>query len=350
MSRFIDEVRIEASSGAGGPGLVAFRREKFITNGGPWGGDGGRGGDVVFVATRSKNTLSHVRYKQHVKAKNGTPGGSALRTGRGGEDAVVVVPVGTLIKDLRTGEVLADLSEHDMRVVVLKGGKGGMGNARFKTSTRRAPDFAQQGLPGESRELTLELKLLADVGLLGFPNAGKSTLISRLSEAKPKIAAYPFTTLRPSLGVVRVPGTYDSFVMADIPGLVEGAAEGVGLGHQFLRHVERCALLLHLLSLDPLEDDMHGDPMKRFATINAELERFDPALARRPQVIFLSKADLVSESKIDEVREAFEGAGHSVFVGSSVTGAGLDPLTYELASHVKKARDAESDGSESDDS
>jgi len=339
VSRFIDEVRIEASSGAGGPGLVAFRKEKFVHAGGPWGGDGGRGGDVVFVATRDRNTLMHVRYKQIVKAKNGTSGGAANRTGRSGEDVVVQVPVGTLIKDFKTGEVLADLAEDEARVVVLKGGKGGMGNARFKTPTRQAPDYAQDGLPGERRELTLELKLLADVGLLGFPNAGKSTLISRLSEAKPKIAAYPFTTLAPSLGVVKVPGTYDSFVMADIPGLIEGAADGTGLGHQFLRHVERCSLLVHLLSLDPLEDDMHGDPMTRFTTINAELKRFDPALASRPQVVFLSKADLAPDDAYDAVRAQFEEAGHAVFLGSSVTGKGLPELLFHLFDQVKAARD-----------
>lgn len=306
--------------------------------GGPWGGDGGRGGDVVFVATRDRNTLMHVRYKQLVKAKNGTAGGSANKTGRGGKNAIVEVPVGTLVKDQKSGEVLADLTEHGARVIVLVGGKGGMGNARFKTPTRRAPDYAQDGLPGESRGLLLELKLLADVGLLGFPNAGKSTLISRLSEAKPKVAAYPFTTLAPSLGVVKVPGTYDSFVMADIPGLIEGAADGTGLGHQFLRHVERCSLLLHLLSLDPLEDDMHGDPPTRFATINSELKRFDPALATRPQVILLSKADLAQADEVELIRASFEEAGHTVFVASSVTGMGLDPLVYHLDGRVKAAR------------
>ncbi len=338
MSRFIDEVRIEASSGAGGPGLAAFRREKFVTNGGPWGGDGGRGGDVIFVATRDKNTLSHIRYKQHVKAKNGASGGPAKRTGKSGAHAIVEVPVGTLVKDLKSGAVLADLAEDGARAVVLVGGKGGLGNVHFMTSTRQAPTYAQPGTPGESRELLLELKLLADVGLLGFPNAGKSTLIARLSEARPKIAAYPFTTLAPSLGVVRVPGTYESFVMADIPGLIEGAAEGHGLGHQFLRHVERCSLLLHLLSLDPLEDEVHGDPLTRFATINSELQRFDPALAGRPQVVFLSKADLVSEEEVANVRATFANAGHPVFVGSSVTGEGLDPLIYDLARRVADAR------------
>jgi GTP-binding protein len=346
VSRFIDEVRIEASSGAGGPGLACFRKEKFVHQGGPWGGDGGRGGDVVFVATRDRNTLLHVRYKQIVKGGDGESGGPAARTGRGGKDAIVEVPVGTLVRDLKTGEVLVDLDEDGARAVVLQGGKGGLGNIHFKTATRQAPDYAQPGLPGEHRELVLELKLLADVGLLGFPNAGKSTLISRLSEAKPKVAAYPFTTLTPSLGVVKVPGTYDSFVMADIPGLIEGAAEGAGLGLQFLRHVERCALLVHLVSLDPLEDSIHGAPEQRFATINAELQRFDPALAQRPQVILLSKADLVSSDVVDDVRGRFEQSGYTVLAGSAVTGAGLDPLVFELAGRVRAARAADEEPAE----
>lgn len=297
---------------------------------------------MILLATRDRNTLSHLRFKQHIKAGNGVAGGPANRTGRSGTEAVIELPVGTVVRDFKSGQVLADLSEDGMRVVLLAGGKGGMGNARFKSATRRAPDYAQGGLPGENKELMLELKLLADVGLLGFPNAGKSTLISRLSEAKPKIAAYPFTTLTPSLGVVKVPGSYETFVMADIPGLIEGAADGTGLGHQFLRHVERCALLLHLLSLDPLEEPVHGDAITRFATINSELQRFDPALARRPQVVLLSKADLASEQDVTTAREALEAAGHSVFVASSVTGAGLDALVYDLAARVRAARDSES--------
>lgn len=346
MTRFIDEVRIRASSGAGGPGLVAFRREKFVPQGGPSGGDGGRGGDVVFHATRDRNTLLHLRYKQHVKAQDGRPGGPSNKHGAGGDDAVVEVPVGTLVRHGRTGAVLADLTEHDQRQVILEGGRGGAGNARFKTSTRQAPDFAKGGQPGQEAELVLELKLLADVGLLGFPNAGKSTLISRLSKARPKVAAYPFTTLAPSLGVVQIPGTYDSFVMADIPGLIEGAAEGAGLGHRFLKHVERCALLLHLVSMDPLEESATGPVQERFATILSELQRFDPALARRPQVVLLSKADLASDEEIEATRAAFEAEGHPVFVASSVTGDGLDPLVFELAERVAQHK-AEADDSES---
>jgi GTPase len=332
--RFIDEVRVEAHSGAGGPGLVAFRKEKYLPNGGPWGGDGGKGGDVIFVATRSKNTLLHLRFKQILKAKDGRPGGPARRTGAGGPDVVIEVPVGTVARNSKTGEELADLTEHGQRIVVLAGGIGGLGNARFKSATNRAPTHAQPGRPGESASIALELKLMADVGLLGYPNAGKSTLISRLSAAKPKVAGYPFTTLVPSLGVVRVPGGYESFVMADIPGLIQGAADGAGLGHRFLRHVERCALLLHLVSLDPMDTGAQGEPLERFARINHELKRFDPALAERPQVILLSKADVASAEDIDAARAAFTAAGHTVHVASAATSLGLDQLVYDLAGRL----------------
>ena len=338
--RFIDEVRVEASSGAGGPGLSSFRKEKFVTKGGPWGGDGGRGGDVVIVATRNKNTLLHVRYKQVVKAKDGRSGGSARRTGASGEDAVIEVPVGTVARNLSTGEILADLTEDGQQVVLLRGGQGGLGNAKFKSSTNRAPTYAQPGQPGETASIGLELKLMADVGLLGYPNAGKSTLISRLSAAKPKVASYPFTTLAPSLGVVKVPGTYDSFVMADIPGLIQGAADGAGLGHRFLRHVERCSLLLHLVSLDPLETEAQGEPAERFARINRELQRFDPALAERPQLVLLSKADLASDEDLATARAAFTDAGHPVHVASSITGDGLDQLVFALAKRMASGEDA----------
>ncbi len=338
--RFIDEVRVEASSGAGGPGLVAFRKEKYLPKGGPWGGDGGKGGDVVFVATRDKNTLLHLRFKQVLKAKPGRPGGPARRTGAGGADVVIEVPVGTIARNASTGEELADLTEHGQRIVVLAGGIGGLGNARFKSSTNRAPTHAQPGRPGESASIVLELKLMADVGLLGYPNAGKSTLISRLSAAKPKVAGYPFTTLTPSLGVVRIPGGYESFVMADIPGLIEGAADGAGLGHRFLRHVERCSLLLHLVSLDPMDTGAQGEPLERFARINHELKRFDPALAERPQVILLSKADVASAEEIDAARAAFTAAGHAVHVASAATGAGLDELVYSLARRLNDEADS----------
>lgn len=333
--RFIDEVRVEASSGAGGPGLSAFRKEKFVTKGGPWGGDGGKGGDVVLRATRDRNTLLHLRYKQQLKAKNGVAGGTARRTGAGGADVVIDVPVGTVAKDASSGRVLADLTEDGQTVVLLAGGKGGLGNAKFKSSTNRAPTYAQPGEPGQTASIILELKLMADVGLLGYPNAGKSTLISRLSAAKPKVASYPFTTLAPSLGVVKIPGTYDSFVMADIPGLIQGAADGAGLGHRFLRHVERCSLLLHLVSLDPMETEAQGEPLERFARINHELQRFDPALAERPQIVLLSKADLASPEELAAARAAFEDAGHIPLIGSSITGDGLDALVFSLAERMR---------------
>jgi len=328
--KFIDEVRITASSGAGGNGASAFRREKYVPKGGPSGGDGGRGGDVVFVATKDLNTLHHLRFTPQLRAKRGADGGTANKTGRGGEDKVVRVPVGTVVRD-GAGELLADLAEDGARVVVLEGGRGGRGNARFASSTNRAPLRADPGEPGRSAELFLELKLLADVGLLGFPNAGKSTLISRLSAARPKVAAYPFTTLEPSLGVVQVPGSYRTFVVADIPGLIEGAAEGAGLGHRFLRHVERCRCLLHLLSLDPLEDAVHGEPVARLDKLNGELAGYDPGLASRPQVILLSKLDLVDPATVDPLQQRLEARGLTVVRGSSVTGAGIDELIFALA-------------------
>ena len=336
MHRFIDEVRLTASSGPGGDGASTFRREKFVPRGGPNGGDGGKGGDVVFVADRGMNTLHHLRFTPILKAKRGVNGGSNNKTGRTGESKVVKVPVGTVVKHATTGAVIVELTEHEARAVVLKGGDGGRGNSRFATSTNRAPTRAEPGHPGQTAELLLELKLLADVGLLGFPNAGKSTLVSRLSAAKPKIAAYPFTTLEPSLGVVEIPGAWRTFVVADIPGLIEGAAEGVGLGHRFLRHVERCRLLLHLLSLDPLEDEQHGRPIERFDKLNGELERYDPDLATRPQVVLLSKRDLVSDDVVEEVRASFAGRDVDVLVGSSVTGDGIRELIFALAKKLEE--------------
>jgi GTP-binding protein len=315
-----------------------FRREKFVPRGGPNGGDGGRGGHVVFEADGDLNTLFSLRFKPIVKAKPGQRGGRNNCTGRAGEDLVIRVPVGTTIKDHASSVVLADLDEHGDRVVILEGGRGGRGNARFKTSRNRAPTQAEPGGPAKTLELQLELKLLADVGLLGFPNAGKSTLISRMSAAKPKVAAYPFTTLEPSLGVVAVPGTYRSFVAADIPGLIEGAADGAGLGHRFLRHVERCAVLLHLLSLDPLEDETNGAPIERYDKINSELARYDSQLAGRPQVVMLSKLDLAPEGRVEELRREFEAQGCEVFAASSVTGAGIDKLIHALARAVDRAK------------
>ncbi len=335
--KFLDEVRVTASSGPGGAGASMFRREKFVPQGGPSGGDGGRGGHVVFQADPSLNTLHHLRFKSIIKARPGGGGGRANRTGASGEDRVIRVPVGTIIKSATSGALIADLSEPDSRVVLLEGGRGGRGNARFSSSTNRAPTRAEPGQPGTTQELKIELKLLADVGLLGFPNAGKSTLISRLSAARPKVAAYPFTTLKPSLGVVEVPGAWRTFVLADIPGLIEGAAEGAGLGHRFLRHVERCTLLLHLLSLDPVEDLSSGPPRERFDKINSELARYDPELAKRPQVILLSKLDLADPETVAALTRDFEAEGYSVRAASAVTGEGVEALIYGLAQALDSA-------------
>ncbi len=328
--KFIDEVRLTAASGKGGDGLVAFRREKFVPKGGPSGGDGGRGGHIVFRASRHLNTLLRLRFTPIIKADKGTAGGPNRRTGAQGKDRIVEVPVGTLIKSESGDQLLADLSEDAAEFLALEGGRGGKGNAHFTSSTRRAPDFAKDGRPGNERIFRLELKLLAEVGLLGYPNAGKSTLISRLSAARPKVASYPFTTLVPSLGVVKKPDGYNSFVMADIPGLIDGAAEGAGLGHRFLRHVERCKLLLHLISLDPMDAEAYGEPLLRFDSLSSELKRYAAELAGRPQVVLLSKSDLSTAAEIDAVRAMFVGHGHMVVVASSVTGEGLDDVVYTL--------------------
>ena len=336
--KFIDEVRVTATSGDGGDGLSAFRREKYVPKGGPAGGDGGRGGDVIFAATRDLNTLLHLRFAPILKAKRGANGGTANKTGRGGDDKIVAVPIGTIIKD-EHGLVVADLTADGEQVVVLKGGHGGRGNARFGSASDRAPTRADPGEAGQSAELAIELKLMADVGLLGFPNAGKSTLISRISAARPKVAAYPFTTLEPSLGVVQVPGAYRTFVVADIPGLIEGAADGAGLGHQFLRHVERCRVLLHMLSLDPLEDEVHGPPELRLDTLNAELASYDPLLAGRPQVVLLSKLDLVDPADVAPLEQQLRGRGFTVVLGSAVTGAGMDELIFALARLIDSQED-----------
>ena len=326
---FIDEVHVFARGGAGGEGMVSFRREKYVSKGGPSGGDGGRGGDLIFVATAGRNTLLHLRYGPHLRADSGARGRSSNKHGACGENLLVEVPVGTVIRDMQ-GKQVADLAEEGAQFLAVEGGIGGKGNARFATPSRPAPDFSLGAGPAVEVEFRLELKLLADVGLLGFPNAGKSTLISRLSGAKPKVAAYPFTTLTPKLGVVRVPGDYRTFVMADIPGLIEGASEGAGLGLRFLRHVERCRLLLHLVSLDPGEDEMHGDALSRFDKINAELRKFDPGLAERPQVVLLSKADLADDERLQATRDAFEARGLPTLSASAVVGTGLDAVIHAV--------------------
>ena len=338
--KFVDQVLIEARSGGGGRGCVSFRREKFIEMGGPDGGDGGRGGDIYFVVDPSLTTLLDFRYQRHHRAKNGMPGLGKDMHGKGGGDLYLRVPAGTLVYDDETGEQLLDLTEVDRQVLFLKGGIGGRGNARFKTSTNRAPRHAQPGMPGEVRQLRLELKLLADVGLIGLPNAGKSTLISVVSAAKPKISDYPFTTLVPNLGVVDLGDR--TMVIADIPGLIEGASEGHGLGTRFLRHVERTDLFLHLIDLSMLQT---GDPVENFALINRELERYDPKLASKPQLVVFNKIDIPEvKEQAEELRADFVAQGHEVFLISAVTREGVKELVRATAARLEQSRTQE-DGS-----
>jgi GTP-binding protein len=329
--RFIDEVKIYARSGDGGGGCVAFRREKFIPFGGPNGGDGGSGGSVIMEAIPGITTLLDLKQRPHQKAERGRHGMGSDRHGASGDDLIIRVPVGTLVKDAETDEILADLTEVGDRVLILKGGRGGQGNARFKTSTNRVPRFAQPGEPGEERWLRLELKLMADVGLLGFPSVGKSSLITKISAARPKIADYPFTTLVPNLGVVPYKN-YRSFVVADIPGIIEGAHEGAGLGHRFLRHVERTRLLLHIL--DPCRTH-DSDPIKDYETLNNELAQFDEELAARPQIVVVNKVDLPDVRELITVMlPYFEERGMPVFPISAVTGEGIPELLDEVAKHI----------------
>ena len=326
--RFIDEVTLFATSGHGGAGCVAFRREKFIEFGGPNGGDGGKGGDVVFEATAGMSTLLELRHRPHQKAENGRNGQGKNRHGAGGEDLVIKVPVGTVITDVETGDILADLTENGMRVILLKGGRGGQGNARFASATHKTPRFAQPGEEGQERKVRLELKLMAEVGLLGLPNAGKSSLISKISAARPKIADYPFTTIKPSLGVVPYKNSR-SFVMADIPGIIEGAHEGAGLGHRFLKHLERSGILLHLVDISWMPE---RDPLAEYAAVVRELAMFSPELAAKEQVVVITKIDLSqTRENLPEIKAWFEGQGIKVFPISSATGDGIGELLDEIA-------------------
>lgn len=326
--KFIDEVTLFATSGHGGAGCVAFRHEKFIEFGGPSGGDGGKGGDVIFEATSSLSTLLELRHRPHQKAEHGHNGMGKNRHGAGGDDLLIRVPVGTVIKDVETDDVLADLTENGQRVILLKGGRGGQGNARFASATNKAPKFAQPGEDNEERKLRLELKLMADVGLLGLPNAGKSSLISKVSAARPKIADYPFTTMVPSLGVVPYKN-YRSFVMADIPGIIEGANEGAGLGHRFLKHLERSGILLHLVDISWMPD---RDPRAEYESINRELALFSPELASKEQIVVITKTDLPqTKAELPAIKAWFEGEGVAVFPISSATGEGVDLLLDEIA-------------------
>ncbi len=305
---FIDKAIIKIKAGDGGNGAVAFHREKYVASGGPDGGDGGKGGDVVFVVDDNLSTLADFKYKRKYKAPSGQDGSGGRRNGKKGEDLVIRVPRGTVIRENESGTVMADMSEDDS-FVAAKGGRGGWGNSHFATATRQTPRFAKSGTPGEDWEVTLELKLLADVGLLGFPNVGKSSFISVVSQAKPIIADYHFTTITPVLGVVSI-GEGNSFVVADIPGLIEGASEGIGLGHAFLRHVERCRMLLHIVDVAGSEG---RDPKEDFEKINLELRRFNPELADRPQIVAGNKIDLASDEQREEFRKYIEAQGYEYF-------------------------------------
>jgi GTP-binding protein len=330
---FIDEARIYVKAGDGGNGCLAFRREKYVPRGGPSGGDGGRGGDVVLVSSEHYSTLLHFRFNPEHKAERGRHGEGSNKTGRDGESIELPVPVGTVVCDADTGAVLKDFTRHGERFVVARGGRGGRGNARFTTSTHQAPTRHEPGKPGEERRLRLELKLLADVGLVGFPNAGKSTLISRISAARPKIADYPFTTLEPHLGVVRL-DDQRTVVVADIPGLIEGAHQGHGLGTQFLRHIERTKLLAHLVDVSEASG---RDPVEDFQVILGELASFSEALAAKPMLVVASKMDAAQNPKrVESLRRLAEERGLAFYPVSSVSGEGIDKLVRAMAEAVVK--------------
>jgi GTP-binding protein len=328
---FIDKAKIKFSAGKGGDGAVSFHREKYVAAGGPDGGDGGKGGDVYFVTDKNLSTLESFRYKKKFKAEDGQNGGNKNCTGRSGESIYIKVPEGTLIRDAESGRLMADMSE-EAPVLLAKGGKGGAGNQHFATSTRQIPRFSKLGKMGESFEVTLELKLLADVGLVGFPNVGKSTFISVVSGAKPKIANYHFTTLTPVLGVVRT-SDEDSFVMADIPGLIEGAGEGVGLGHEFLRHVDRCRLIIHVVDVSGSEG---RDPKEDFLAINKELAVYSEELASRPQIVVGNKCDIAESAQIEEFRAFIEEKGYKFFPMSAATVSGTREVIFCASDMLKE--------------
>lgn len=327
---FIDTAKIYIKAGNGGNGAVSFHREKYVAAGGPDGGDGGRGGDIIFVADRNLNTLMDFRYKRKFIAQNGENGRGKRCNGKSAENLVIKVPFGTVITDSETGRVLADISDNEP-VVLLKGGRGGFGNSHFATPTRQIPRFAKPGTPGEEKEVNLELKLIADVGLLGFPNVGKSTLISSISAARPKIANYHFTTLSPVLGVVGA-NSQDSFVVADIPGLIEGAAQGIGLGHDFLRHVERCRLLVHVVDVSGCEG---RDPIEDFKLINKELFEYDPEMKDVPQIVAANKSDIATDEQFEAFSEFIKEQGYPIFKISAATTSGLDELITAVRAKLK---------------
>ena len=325
--KFIDKAKIHVKAGNGGNGCVAWRREKFVPMGGPAGGNGGKGGDVILKADSNLQTLMDFKYKIHFKAKSGQHGSGSNKHGKSGEDLILRVPVGTVVKDAETGEVIADLTEDGQEVIVAKGGKGGKGNAAFKTSTNQAPDYAEEGEKGEEKWIELELKVLADVGIIGFPNAGKSTLISVLSNAKPKIADYPFTTLTPVLGVVEV-DVGKTLVLADIPGLIEGASQGAGLGHEFLRHIERTKFLLHVIDIS---DFREREPLEAFEIINKEMAQYSPELLKKPQIVIGNKIDILSDKgEIERLKKVFEEKGITFIPVSIATKEGIEDLKNVL--------------------
>lgn len=340
---FIDRVKIRVKAGDGGNGVTAFRREKFVPRGGPSGGDGGVGGSVWLESDEGLNTLLHLRYNPEHKAERGRHGEGSNRFGKDGADALIKVPVGTQVLDATTNELLYDFTQVGQRFRAAKGGKGGWGNAHFATPTKQAPKYHYNGRPGEERELQLELKLIADVGLVGFPNAGKSTLISVISAAKPKIADYPFTTLEPNLGVVDV-GDYKTFVVADIPGLIEGASEGAGLGDRFLRHVERTKLILHLVDVSSLSG---RDPVTDYEIINRELENYDADLAARPQIVVATKIDALDDAnRLERIRQRATKDRRQFFEISSVANLGVKELVNRISERLKQLATESTDNGE----
>ncbi|MBR6452301.1 MAG: GTPase ObgE [Lachnospiraceae bacterium] len=331
---FADRAKIYVRSGKGGDGHVSFRREKYVASGGPDGGDGGNGGNVIFEVDEGMNTLTNFRHIRKYCAGDGEPGGKRNCRGKSGDDIVIKVPAGTVLKEANTGQVICDMSGENRRVVLLKGGKGGNGNQHYATSTMQAPKYAQPGQPAQELEIAMELKVIADVGLIGFPNVGKSTLLSAVSNARPEIANYHFTTLNPHLGVVDVDDSH-SFVMADIPGLIEGASDGAGLGHDFLRHIERTKVLVHLVDAASTEG---RDPIEDIYTIQKELEQYNAELAKRPQILVLNKTDAIVadpadpdyEDPVERIKKEFEPKGYPVYAISAVTGNGVKELLYEI--------------------
>jgi GTP-binding protein len=335
---FVDQVKITVQAGNGGDGCCSFRREKFIPKGGPDGGNGGKGGDIVFRAVANLSTLLDLRYQQLYRAVHGRPGSGQLRTGKSGEDCVIQVPVGTVVRDYETRNLLADLTEEFQEFVVARGGRGGLGNEHYKSSTNRAPRRADSGEPGQHKVLFVELKLLADVAIIGFPNAGKSTLISKISNARPKIADYPFSTLTPNLGLVKV-GDYQSFVAADIPGLIEDAHTGKGLGTRFLKHTERTRLLVHLLDFSMMSD---RDPIADYETIQNELKLFSEELYQKPQILVANKIDHPeAKAKFAEYKERLEAINPTLMACSSVTGEGTKELVYKIYELLESIREGQ---------